>query len=120
MSMMVGQPIRITAGEVRDLPEGLELDLEGLTWKVLDTSGHSAGGRSLYCQSAGTVIVGDALFAGGIGRVDLPGGDERTLLANIRDRLLTLPDDVTVISGHGPTTTIGQERRTNPWLAGVA
>lgn len=118
MSMMVGEAVRVTASDVRDLRPGDQLQLEELRWQVLDTSGHSAGGRSLYCQAAGVVIVGDALFAGGIGRVDLPGGDEERLLQNIRSQLLSLPDNVTVISGHGPATTIGRERRHNPWLSG--
>lgn len=120
MSVMIGEPIRVSAGDVRDLAPGDELELEGLRWQVLDTCGHSAGGRSLYCRPAGVVIVGDALFAGSVGRVDLPGGDERRLLASIRDQLLSLPDETAVISGHGPVTTIGRERRSNPFLTGLA
>ena len=61
-------------------------------------------------------IVGDVLFSGSIGRTDLPGGDHRQLLASIRDKLMPLDDDVAVISGHGPTTTIGRERASNPFL----
>jgi hydroxyacylglutathione hydrolase len=120
MSIMIGEPIRVSAGDVRDLRSGDELELEGLRWQVLDTAGHSAGGRSLYCRQGSVVIVGDALFAGGIGRVDLPGGDERRLLSNIRGRLLSLPDETAVVSGHGPVTTIGRERRNNPFLTGLA
>jgi glyoxylase-like metal-dependent hydrolase (beta-lactamase superfamily II) len=64
----------------------------------------------------GLVFAGDALFAGSIGRTDLPGGDASTLLRSIQEQLLTLPDDTVVYSGHGPTTTIGRERRSNPFL----
>ncbi len=67
----------------------------------------------------GVAIVGDALFAGSIGRTDLPGGDAETLLNSIRERLLTLPDATVVYAGHGPATTIGEERRSNPFLAGT-
>jgi hydroxyacylglutathione hydrolase len=65
-------------------------------------------------------IVGDVLFAGSVGRTDLPGGDHAQLLQSIREKLLPLADDVTVISGHGPTTTIGRERATNPFLQQAA
>jgi len=66
----------------------------------------------------GVVFVGDALFAGSIGRTDLPGGDTEMLLTSIREQLLSLPDETVVYSGHGPETTIGAERRTNPFLKG--
>ncbi|MFQ6049345.1 MAG: MBL fold metallo-hydrolase, partial [Phycisphaerae bacterium] len=85
-----------------DLPPGARLCLDGLAWQVLDTSGHSPGSRSLYCSSAGLVVVGDALFAGSIGRTDLPGGNAPLLLANIRQHLLSLPDQTLVLPGHGP------------------
>ena len=62
------------------------------------------------------VFAGDALFQGGIGRFDLPGGDGKVLLASIREKLLTLPDDTMVLAGHGPTSTIGEEKRSNPFL----
>jgi glyoxylase-like metal-dependent hydrolase (beta-lactamase superfamily II) len=65
----------------------------------------------------GVVFSGDALFAGSIGRTDLPGGDYDTLVRSIREQLLSLPDDTRVLSGHGPETTVGRERRTNPFLA---
>ena len=87
-------------------------------WQVLDTSGHTSGGVSYYCAEAGLAIVGDALFAGSIGRSDIPGGDGARLIANIRDHLLCLPDDTRVLPGHGPETDIGTERQTNPFLRG--
>ena len=85
-------------------------------WRVLDTAGHTAGGVSYYCEAAGVAIVGDALFACGIGRTDVPGGDSALLIRNIREQLLVLPDATRVLPGHGPETTIGVERETNPFL----
>jgi glyoxylase-like metal-dependent hydrolase (beta-lactamase superfamily II) len=82
--------------------------------KVLHTPGHTPGGISLLEQ--GMVFTGDALFAGSIGRTDFPGGDLMTLLRSIKTRLMTLPDDTKVFSGHGPESTIGEERRENPFL----
>lgn len=82
--------------------------------KVLHTPGHSPGGISLLEQ--GMVFTGDALFSGSIGRTDLTGGDLMTLLRSIKTNLMTLPDDTRVFSGHGPASTIGEERRENPFL----
>ncbi|MHC4982061.1 MAG: MBL fold metallo-hydrolase [Planctomycetota bacterium] len=87
-------------------------------WLVLDTSGHTPGGVSYYCAEAGAVLTGDSLFASSIGRSDIPGASEALLLDNIRENLLTLPDETRVLPGHGPETTIGQERRSNPFLMG--
>lgn len=81
--------------------------------KVIHTPGHTPGGISLYNDLM--VFVGDTLFAGSIGRTDFPGGDYDTLINSIQDKLFTLPDDVTVYPGHMGTTTIGQEKRTNPF-----
>ncbi len=86
----------------------------GLSFSVRHTPGHSPGSVSLV--GAGVVFGGDVLFAGSIGRTDLPGGDLGTLLASIDRELLVLPDATVVHSGHGPDTTIGEERRTNPFL----
>ena len=84
--------------------------------QVLSTPGHSPGSLSFYSPADGFVLSGDALFAGSIGRTDLWGGDFRTLITAIREKLLTLPDDTVVYSGHGPATTIGIERNENPYL----
>jgi glyoxylase-like metal-dependent hydrolase (beta-lactamase superfamily II) len=86
-------------------------------WEVLDTSGHTPGGVSFYCAAAGVVIVGDALFAGSIGRCDIPGASEQRLLRNIREKLLSLPEETRVLPGHREETTIGREKRTNPYLS---
>jgi hydroxyacylglutathione hydrolase len=87
--------------------------------RVLHTPGHCPGGVCLAVGRPGenpTLFVGDTLFAGSIGRTDLPGGDTATLLRSIRDVLFQFPDDTVVWSGHGEETTIGRERRTNPFL----
>ena len=96
------------------LEDGEVLELAGLRLEVLHTPGHSPGGVCL--RVAGHLFAGDTLFAGSIGRTDLPGGDHQTLLSSIRERLLCLPDETVVHCGHGPDTTIGQERISNPFL----
>lgn len=98
------------------LAEGDEITFGTHTLQVLFTPGHTPGHVSFYEPSAGVIFDGDVLFAGGIGRTDLPGGDFETLMHSINEKLMTLPDDVTVCSGHGPVTTIGRERAGNPWL----
>jgi glyoxylase-like metal-dependent hydrolase (beta-lactamase superfamily II) len=82
--------------------------------KVVHTPGHSQGGICLLEQ--GIAFTGDSLFAGSIGRTDFPGGDLKTLLRSIKKNLMTLPDDTKVFSGHGPASTIGEERNENPFL----
>ena len=86
--------------------------------EVLLTPGHSPGSICLYDRQGKQLIAGDVLFQGSIGRTDLPGGDYDTLIGSITDKLLVLDDEVTVFPGHGPTTTIGAERKTNPFLQG--
>lgn len=90
-----------------------------LQFEVRHCPGHTPGHVVLYEAKERKVFVGDVLFAGSIGRTDLPGGSMVQLLDSIKNKLLTLPDDVTVYSGHGPLTTIGEERLTNPFLTGV-
>jgi glyoxylase-like metal-dependent hydrolase (beta-lactamase superfamily II) len=84
--------------------------------QILHVPGHSAGSLCFYSEKESCVIVGDVLFRGSIGRTDLPGGNYAQLISQINSKLLTLPDETTVYSGHGISTTIGQERRTNPFL----
>jgi hydroxyacylglutathione hydrolase len=103
----------------RWLAEGDSVEIDGIQLKVLFTPGHSPGSVSLLYAPPGersVVFSGDALFAGSIGRTDLPGGDFNTLARSIREKLFTLPDNTLVLSGHGGPTTIGQERRTNPFV----
>lgn len=99
------------------LAHGMTLALGGHRFEVRHTPGHSPG--SVVLVGDGLVIAGDALFAGSVGRVDLPGGDGPTLIRSIREQLLTLDDATVVHSGHGPATSIGAERRTNPFLNGT-
>ena len=114
LSWMTGMFIRSKADE--EFAEGDEVGLDGLELTVLATPGHTTGGVSFYCKQEGVVFSGDTLFAGSIGRDDFPGGDRGVLLASIRDKLLTLPEETRVYSGHGPITTIGEEKQTNPFL----
>ena len=96
---------------------GDRLHLGGLEFRVAHAPGHSPG--HVVLVGHGVVFGGDVLFQGSIGRTDLPGGDFDTLMASIERELMTLPDSTVVYPGHGPETTVGQERRTNPFLAGV-
>ena len=100
----------------RAFAEGETVAAGACTFQVLHTPGHSPGGVSLVGH--GVAFVGDSLFAGSIGRTDLPGGDHQAMLRSL-GRALTLPDDTLVLPGHGPQTTIGAERRTNPFLTGI-
>jgi len=120
LSAFLGLPVTSPPAD-RLLGEGDVVRLGEHGFKVLHLPGHTAGGIALYWagtdQVAGLLFSGDALFAGGIGRTDFPGGDEKALITSIREKLLTLPDDTVVLAGHGPATTIGRERETNPFLA---
>jgi hydroxyacylglutathione hydrolase len=96
--------------------DGLRVGLASAPAEVLCTPGHTPGSISLYMPAEKLLLAGDTLFAGSIGRTDLPGGDSRQILRSLRDRLLVLPDSTRVIPGHGPETTIGAERASNPFL----
>lgn len=97
--------------------EGI-LTIGSFSLEIYETPGHSPGSVSYYSAEAGLVFSGDALFAGSIGRTDLPGGNHDQLLKSIHDKLLTLPEDTHVLSGHGPETTIELEMERNPFLNG--
>lgn len=111
LGVSVGRPPKID----RYLEEGDVLEGGGYKLTVLHTPGHSPGGICLY-DGKTILFSGDTLFAGSIGRPDLPGGSYETLIHSIQDKLLTLDADVLVHPGHGPSTTIGQERKSNPFL----
>ncbi len=102
-----------------DLASHEQLDLAGTSLRVLHTPGHTPGHCCFLLESEGVLFSGDQLFAGSVGRTDLPGGDWDTLLASMQTEVLTLADDIDVLPGHGPATTIGRERRTNPFLQGL-
>lgn len=96
----------------------LVIGLKNYQARVLHTPGHTPGSICLHFAPQNLLIAGDTLFAGSIGRTDLPGGNFKKIIRSIHDRLLTLPDETRVIPGHGPLTTIGEERESNPFLQG--
>jgi len=116
LSGLMGPGLATKVTDPLDLPAGGTLELDGTVWKLLDTSGHSPGGRTLYSPSLGLAFVGDALFAGSVGRVDFPHSNGAQLMRNIHEQLMTLPDETRALSGHGPETTIGRERESNPFI----
>jgi glyoxylase-like metal-dependent hydrolase (beta-lactamase superfamily II) len=101
----------------RELVAGETVEAAGLSFEVLSTPGHSPGHVTFKVN--GSVFAGDCLFMGSIGRSDLPGGDPAVLKRTLEEVFLALPDETMVYPGHGPSTTIGQERRTNPFLTGA-
>lgn len=108
--------------QVRELADAAELDLAGMRFTVDHTPGHTRGSvcfRSVTGEGGGLLLAGDTLFAGSIGRTDLPGGDPQRMQQSLRERVLPLPDETVVLPGHGPTTTIGRERAANPFLTGL-
>ncbi|MGB5730483.1 MAG: MBL fold metallo-hydrolase [Acidimicrobiia bacterium] len=99
-----------------DLVDGQHLAFAGFDFEVRHTPGRTLGHCVFVVEEEGLIFSGDQLFAGSIGRSDLPGGDFRTLMASMRTRVMTLPDDTRVLPGHGPETTIGRERVVNPFI----
>jgi glyoxylase-like metal-dependent hydrolase (beta-lactamase superfamily II) len=98
------------------LDEGVRVNAGSISGTVLHTPGHTEGSTCIYLPDYKKLIAGDTLFAGSIGRTDLPGGNFEKIIRSLQDRLMSLPDDVVVIPGHGPATTIGEERESNPFL----
>ena len=97
------------------LSEG-QITLLGKTFSIFEVPGHCPGSICLYDSQDGLLYGGDVLFAGGVGRWDLPGGDRDLLIGGIRSKLLPLPPETVVLPGHGPSTTIGREKTSNPYL----
>jgi hydroxyacylglutathione hydrolase len=112
----IGGPTPEVAAPDASLAEGMTVGLDRYPAQVLHTPGHTQGSVCLHFAPLNMVIAGDTLFAGGIGRTDLPGGNGRQIIDSIETRLLALPDETRVIPGHGPDTTIGDERESNPFL----
>ncbi|MGB6688046.1 MAG: MBL fold metallo-hydrolase [Terracidiphilus sp.] len=112
----LGVPTPETAPPDAGLTDGLRVGLDRCPAEVLHTPGHTQGSICLHFAPMKLVIAGDTLFAGSIGRTDLPGGDFNQIIDSIRTRLLALPDETKVLPGHGPATTIGEERQSNPFL----
>ena len=115
----IGMP---TPGKVeidRSLGQADTVKAGSLAAQVLETPGHTEGSICLYFPLEKKLIAGDTLFAGSIGRTDLPGGSYQKILHSLHDRVLALPDETVVVPGHGPLTTIGEERESNPFLQGM-
>jgi len=106
---------RVTLFDFLDLPAG-ETTFLGLACRVLATPGHTPGSRSLYFPEAGALFSGDLLFNRSIGRTDFPLGDHEALMRSVRELIFTLPPETVVFSGHGPETTVGDEREHNPFF----
>jgi hydroxyacylglutathione hydrolase len=98
------------------LDDGRIIAITGLSGSILHTPGHTQGSVCLHLPAQSLLLAGDTLFAGSVGRTDLPGGDGPMLIRSIHERLLPLPEETVVIPGHGPRTTIGDERESNPFL----
>lgn len=96
--------------------DGQELTVAGLKFKIVTTPGHTKGGVCIIAPEAAVVFCGDTIFAESIGRTDLPGGSYEEILRSIRSKILCLDDEVRLLPGHGPATTVGWERRRNPFL----
>jgi glyoxylase-like metal-dependent hydrolase (beta-lactamase superfamily II) len=98
------------------LEEGAVIKAGAITANVMHTPGHTEGSTCIYFPSEKKLIAGDTLFAGSIGRTDLPGGNFQKIMKSLHEVVMVLPEDVTVIPGHGPATSIGEEKETNPFL----
>ena len=105
-----------TAPPDASLADGLTVGLAAFPAQVIHTPGHTQGSICLHFTPMKLLVAGDTLFAGSIGRTDLPGGDGNQIIDSIQSRLLRLPDETRVLPGHGPATTIGAERRSNPYI----
>ena len=114
--LMFNMPFDNYQGEFIFLTEGDSVFLADDKLEVIETPGHSPGSICFYCREQGFVISGDVLFESSIGRTDLPGGDYQTLLNSIKQKLFVLPDEVIVYNGHGEQTTIGREKKYNPFV----
>jgi hydroxyacylglutathione hydrolase len=112
----LGVPTPTVAQPDASADDGVAVGLPTLQGEVIHTPGHTQGSICLLFPEQHLLLAGDTLFAGSIGRTDLPGGDGRQILRSLRNRLLVLPDSLRVLPGHGPETTIGEERQSNPFL----
>lgn len=113
---MAGVQTPETAPPDESLKDGLVVGLERYPGQVLHTPGHTQGSVCLHFAPLNLLIAGDTLFAGSIGRTDLPGGDFGQIIDSLHSRVLILPDETRVLPGHGPATTVGEERGSNPFL----
>ncbi len=114
VSRQAGRPCTVEADEY--LKDGQEVTISDMTFRMIATPGHTAGGCCYYFEEAGFLLAGDTLFQESVGRTDLPTGSMGTLVRSIREKLLVLPEETTVYPGHGDSTTIGHEKKYNPFL----
>lgn len=115
ISSMLGLTITADPAEII-IDQEQPVEFAGITFEVLHTPGHTPGGICFYVPDENTVFVGDTLFSGSIGRTDFPGGNYDQLIQSIKTKLMVLPDQTVVYNGHGPSTTIGQEKNYNQYL----
>lgn len=115
LSIMTGNSFTSQPAEIV-IREDETIEFAGITFETFHTPGHTPGGICLYCRSEGVVFAGDTLFADSIGRTDFPGGNYAQLIESIKSKLLLLPDETKVYTGHGPDTTIGYEKQHNQYL----
>jgi hydroxyacylglutathione hydrolase len=113
---MFGMRVSTLPPPNREIVAGQPLELAGIRFDVRHAPGHAPGHVVLYVEDAGLAFVGDVVFQGSIGRTDLPGGSYQELMDAIRSQVLTLPDETRLYTGHGPETSVGHERATNPFL----
>ena len=117
MGFVSGTRFEVEAFTVDEVLEGRgEVEAGGVQWRLAHVPGHSLDSVTFHCAEEKLLLGGDVLFAGSIGRTDFPGGSLKTLLEGIQKHVLTLPDDTRVLPGHGPETTVGEERVGNPYL----
>jgi glyoxylase-like metal-dependent hydrolase (beta-lactamase superfamily II) len=115
LSMLAGTLIEIKPPDIL-LSDGQLIEQLGISLKVIHTPGHTPGGICLYSKGEQLLFSGDTLFAGSVGRTDFPGGNMQQLIKSVKEKLLILPDRTKVLPGHGPATTIGEEKQSNPFL----
>ena len=115
---MFGYSIEEPPADTVDIEDGQIIDFGNSRLQVIHTPGHTRGGVCYYCSEEGILFSGDTLFAGSIGRTDLPGGDYDQIMVSLLDKIVKLPPDTRVLPGHGPETTIASEVTTNPFLRG--
>lgn len=115
LSIMTGKSFTSKPAEIV-IQQGEAIEFAGIKFEVFHTPGHTPGGICLYCRDQNVVFAGDTLFADSIGRTDFPGGNYEQLIESIKSKLLALPDDTKVYTGHGPDTTMGYEKKHNQYL----
>lgn len=117
LSGMIGRPVSVSPPD-HLMKGGETIQLNDSEWRIIHTPGHSPGGVSFIHDPSNQAIVGDAIFAGSIGRIDFPTSDPEKMRHTIFEVLMKLPDEMTIYPGHGPSSTIGRERRSNPFVLG--